>query len=188
MNVLPLGELKCLLDANWSWQFCSLKKEKRKNRKTKGKIFASCRASWIWVSGESLQWLKLPWYWPKAGGVYQKRFRFLLSIWETTPGAPEPLLGSQHKKEGIGKLAQVPYNWRKASKTTMGLQHPALKEWGRCHAHSASQRKQAGWVKTANIHSGYPFIQRGIQPWTKYMLLQDAQQKDNSDNQKKNKK
>lgn len=70
----------------------------------------------------------------------------------------------------------------------MGLQHPALKEWGRCQAHSASQRKQAWWVKTANIHSGYPYIQRGVRPWTKYMLLQDAQQKDNSDNQKKNKK
>lgn len=131
------------------------------------------------------------WSYPDSGPKQEgctKRFRFLLSIWETTSGAPEPLLGSQHKKEGIGKLAQVPSNWRKASKTTMGLQHPALKEWGRCQAHSASQRKQAGWVKTANIHSGYPFIQRGIQPWTKYMLLQDAQQKDNSDNQKKNKK
>lgn len=38
------------------------------------------------------------------------------------------------------------YNWRKASMTTMGLWHPALKEWRRCQACSGSQRKQAGHI------------------------------------------
>lgn len=99
-NVLFLRAFKCLqqLDANWSWQFCNGKKEKRKNGKTKGKIFVSCRASWIWVSGESLQWLKLTWYWAKPGGMYQKRLSLLLSVCETTPGAPQTLLGSPAQK------------------------------------------------------------------------------------------
>lgn len=99
-SVLPLREFKCLqqLDAKWSWQFCNGKKEKRKNGKTKWKIFVSCRASWIWVSGESLQWLKLTWYWAKPGWVYQKRFSLLLSICETMPGALQTLLGSPAQK------------------------------------------------------------------------------------------
>lgn len=64
----------------------------------------------------------------------------------------------------------------------MGLQHPAFKEWWRCQACWASQRKQAGCITIADSHSA---IQRGIQRWTKHMFPQDTQQKDNSDNQKK---
>lgn len=127
------------------------RKKRGKIERQKEKIFASRRASWIWVSGESLQWLKLTWYWAKPGGAYQKRFSLLLSICETTPGAPQPLLSSPAQKK------KVLTNWPKCL-ITGG--RPVRPLWS-CSIKGMvkvsgllSQPKEAGMM---HYNSTYPF-------------------------------